>query len=104
MSRGLRKISKDRRIQCYERIVRIMTTRTARKLDLRRKLMLTAAGFLAVAGPVLFGSLHAMPHGGNWQDQNSAATSPVYEVASIKPDKSGTNMVRMMYTPDGLSA
>jgi uncharacterized protein (TIGR03435 family) len=81
-----------------------MTTRTARKLDLRRKLMLTAAGFLAVAGPVLFGSLHAMPHGGNGQDHNSAATSPVYEVASIKPDKSGTNMVRMMYTPDGLSA
>jgi bla regulator protein blaR1 len=87
-----------------KRIVRIMTTRTACKLDWRRKVMLAAVGFLAVAGPVLFGSLHAMPRGGNRQGQNSAAASPVYEVASIKPDKSGTNMVRIMYTPDGVTA
>jgi bla regulator protein blaR1 len=85
-----------------KRMVRIMTERVARKLDFSRKLLLSALGLMAVASPVVFGLLHATQSRG--QSQDTAATSPVYDVASIKPNKSGTNMVRLMFTPDGLSA
>ena len=42
-----------------ERIVRIMTKQTGRKLDLSRKLLLSAAAVMAVALPVTFGLVHA---------------------------------------------
>jgi thiol-disulfide isomerase/thioredoxin len=42
-----------------KRIVRIMTEHVARKLDFSRKLLLSAAGLVAVAMPVVFGLLHA---------------------------------------------
>ncbi len=85
-----------------KRIFRIMTERRAPDLGLSRKLLLGAAGFVAVVVPIVFGLLHATPS--RAQPQATAATSPVYDVASIKPNKSGTNMVRLMFTPDGLSA
>jgi len=85
-----------------KRMVRIMTERVARKLDFSRKLLLSALGLLAAASPVVFGLLHATQSRG--QSQDTTATALVYDVASIKPNKSGTNMVRLMFTPDGLSA
>jgi bla regulator protein BlaR1 len=85
-----------------KRVIRIMTESVAPKLDFSRKLLLSALGLIAVASPVVFGLLHATQS--RAQSQDTAATPPVYEVASIKPNKSGTNMVRMMYTPNGLSA
>jgi len=85
-----------------KRVIRIMTESVARKLDFSRKLLFSALGLIAVASPVVFGLLHATQS--RAQSQDTAATSPVYEVASIKPNKSGTNMVRMMYTPNGFSA
>src|SRR6266566_4643314 len=85
-----------------KRIFRIMTERRAPDLGLSRKLLLGAAGFVAVVVPIVFGLLQATPSRGASQD--AAASTPGYEVASIKPNKSGTNMVRLMFTPDGLSA
>jgi bla regulator protein blaR1 len=87
-----------------KRIVRIMTEGVARQLDFSKKLLLSALGLMGVASPVMFGLLHATQSRAQSQAQNTAATSLVYEVASIKPNKSGTNMVRLMFTPDGLSA
>jgi bla regulator protein blaR1 len=86
-----------------KRIIRIMTERVARKLDFSKKLLLSAVGFLAVASPVVFGLLHATQGRAQSQTQNTAATSPVYDVASIKPNKSADNIFRLMYSPDGLS-
>jgi uncharacterized protein (TIGR03435 family) len=79
-----------------------MTERGARLLDWRTKHLLAAAGLLAVATPFVFGLLHATQ--GRAQTPNVVATAPVYEVASIKPNKSGDNRTRIMYSPDGLSA
>ena len=86
-----------------KRIVRIMTEAVARKLDFRRKFLLTTAGLLAVAGPVVFGLLHATPSQASTQTQDTA-TAFAYEVASIRPNKSGGNTVRIMSRRDGLTA
>ena len=86
-----------------ERIVRIMTQRAAEKLDFNRKLLLSGAGLVAVALPIVFGLLRATQTRAESQDQKTTANGRVYDVASIKPNKSGTNMVRLMLTPDGLS-
>jgi uncharacterized protein (TIGR03435 family) len=86
------------------RIVRIMTDRVASKLDLGRKLLLSAVALLSLGAPVVFGLLHATQSRAQSQNDSSAATAYAYEVASIKPNKSADNMVRLMYTPDSLSA
>src|SRR6266853_1806867 len=85
-----------------KRIFRIMTERVVSKLGLSRKLLLGAAGFVAVVVPIVLGLLHATPSRGASQD--AAASTPGYEVASIKPNKSDNNRSRLMFRPDGLSA
>jgi len=86
------------------RIVRIMTDRVASKLDLGRKLLLSTVALLSLGAPVVFGLLHAAPGLAQSQSESSGAAAYAYEVASIKPNKSVDNMVRLMYTPDSLSA
>ena len=87
-----------------KRIVRIMTACVAEKLDLGKRLLLAGVAVLAVGAPVVFGLLHVTAARAKSQDQNAAEPSPIYDVTSIKPNKSGTYMVRFMYSPDGLSA
>jgi bla regulator protein blaR1 len=87
-----------------KRIVHIMTEGVGCKLDFSRKLLLSAAGLVVVAIPVVFGLLHATQSWAQSQTPNVVAPSPVYEVASIKPNKSADNRTRIMYSPDGLSA
>lgn len=82
--------------------LRVRAERVMEKLNSSRKLMLSAAGLLTVATPVVGGLLHATRS--RAQSQHAATTSAIYDVASIKPNKSGTNMVRLLFTPDGLSA
>ena len=79
-----------------------MTERAARRLD--SKPLLVTAGLVAVALPVAFGWLHATQAGVATRAQNTAATGPVYEVASIKPNKSDNGLFRMMFEQDGFSA
>jgi bla regulator protein blaR1 len=77
-----------------KRIARIMTERLAGKLDFSRTLLLSAAGLLAVAAPIGVGLLHATQSRGQSQDQNTVVTAPVYDVVSIKLDKSATDIVK----------
>jgi bla regulator protein blaR1 len=86
------------------RIVRIMTGRVARELDFGKKLLFVGAGLLTVAAPILFGLQNTTPGPATTEANNTAADTHVFDVASIKPNKSGSNMVRMMVRPDGLSA
>jgi len=86
------------------RIVHIMTHPVTRKLDFRKKLILGAAGLLAVAVPITFGLARAPQDHSQTQATNTPASAPVYEVASIKPDKSGDMRFKVMNTPDGFSA
>ena len=89
-----------------KRMVHIMTDRILRKLDFTRKLLLSAAGLLAMALPVAFGVFNATPSLAQSQAGSTAAVTPAYEVVSIKPNKSdGTVMrLRLMFTPDGFEA
>jgi bla regulator protein blaR1 len=80
-----------------KRVVRIMTERIANKLDLRRKLLLMAAGFAAIAGPIVFGVVNAPA--GRAQSQPAASPRPSFEVASIKPNK-GNGMGRFIQIRD----
>ncbi len=82
-----------------KRIVRIMTQRIARRLDPGRKLLLAAAGMAAVAGPVLIGLMNAPPS--RAQSQTTPTTKPAFEVASIKPNKSGDFRVMFRMAPGG---
>ena len=72
-----------------KRIVHIMSEHVARKLDFSRKLLLSAAGLVAVALPVLFGLINATPSRAQSQAGNTAPVRLCYEVTSIKPNKSG---------------
>jgi bla regulator protein blaR1 len=71
-----------------KRIARIMTRDFAGNLSLTRKLLLGTVGTAALAGPLAFGVLSAPRT--RAQSQNAAAAWPSFEVASIKPDRSGT--------------
>jgi bla regulator protein blaR1 len=65
-----------------KRIVRIMADGAVRKLDFGKKFLLGAAGFAALAVPVVFGLAHAMP----WRSQNTAMPArEQFDVASVKP-------------------
>ena len=86
------------------RIVRIMSEPVALKLDLSKKLLLAAAGMIAAAGPVVFGLIREPQNFVRLQVAAAAAKLPAYEVASIKPDKSGTDNMMLHTTPVGLSA
>jgi uncharacterized protein (TIGR03435 family) len=80
-----------------------MTERLARKPDYDRWLMLNARGLLGIVVPAL---LFVLPASQSPAHPQAPVTSHSYEyeVASIKPNKSGTNMVRLMFSPDGLTA
>ncbi len=86
------------------RIVRIMTERVARELDFGKKLLFVAAALLTLAAPIVFGLQNATPSAAAPEAKSTAVDAHAYDVASIKPNKSGGNMVRVMNRPDGLSA
>jgi uncharacterized protein (TIGR03435 family) len=69
-----------------KRMVHIMTKNVPRKLDFARKLLLSAAGLLAVATPVVFGLLKPVQSRAQSQDQGTTAIVPAFETTSIKPN------------------
>ncbi len=87
-----------------KRIVRIMTEGVARRLNFSRKLLLGLGGLAAVVLPVVFGLVNGTASRAGSQSQARAANAPVYEVASIKPNKSDNGFFRMMFEPNGFSA
>jgi bla regulator protein BlaR1 len=68
----------------------IMRNQVGESLNIWRKLLLATAGMVAVAAPILFGTLNATPSRVGSQTQDAASVTPVYEVASIKLNKAGT--------------
>ena len=72
----------------------------------RRKLLLNIAGFVAVAVPITFSLASAEQSRALSQAQSTATVAPVfvYEVASIKPAKSGSRGSTTRATPDGFTA
>jgi bla regulator protein blaR1 len=86
------------------RILHIMTQPVVRKLDLRKKVLLALATVAAMATPILFGLAGGMRQSVTPQSADAANETLSYEVASIKPEKTGSMMFRVLNTPDGFSA
>ncbi len=53
--------------------------------------------------PAVFAQSPGIPSATDAANQAAAAGLPAFEVVSIKLDKSGTMMTRIMFTPDGIS-
>ena len=84
-----------------KRIVDIMQKPVALKLDRGKKLLLIAAGAMAAAGPVVFGLIREPQSQAGSPVVSTASKVPAFEVASIKPEKSGTDMTMLRTTPVG---
>ena len=82
-----------------KRMIQIMTKRIAPKLDFGRKLLLLAAGLLAIVVPVTIGVVNTAQS----QAQSSAAALPSFEVAAIKPSNSSTSGGSIMSSSDRLT-
>ncbi len=94
-----------------KRMVHIMTEHVVRKLDFSRKLILSTAGVLSLALPLVVGLAHATPTRTQSQDVTSSQDVPAVASFSIRPSEattptatyagSGTHMLRQMtYQPD----
>ena len=79
-----------------------MTERVALKLGFRRILSIIP-GAVALAVPLAFGLVYATPNRGETQREDTAAKLPAYDVAAIKPDKSGMGP-RILFSADRLTA
>jgi bla regulator protein blaR1 len=89
------------------RMVSIMTGRIARKLNFGKKLLLSTAGVLALALPIVFGLASAPPVRAQEQAESAGASAVAYKSASIQPHKSvnGVNdPFDIMFRPDGVTA
>jgi bla regulator protein BlaR1 len=64
------------------RIEAIVTHRAARSLDTRRRILLIAAGTVALIGPIAVGIMGALPSRGQTRAESPA---PAFEAASVKP-------------------
>jgi uncharacterized protein (TIGR03435 family) len=82
-----------------KRIEKIMAHRAGRKLDPIRKSLLMAVGMVAVVGPIVIGTLN-VPRG-RAQSPATVTSSPNFEVASIKRNKTG-GPPRLRYNPAGI--
>jgi uncharacterized protein (TIGR03435 family) len=81
-----------------KRMVHIMNDRILHKLDFARKLLLTAAAFLAIALPVTFGLFHATPSRAQSQAVNSSVPATVFSSVSVKPSQpTGNGVHKMMF-------
>jgi uncharacterized protein (TIGR03435 family) len=86
-----------------ERIACIVTERVAFMLAFVRNLLPVACEAIGLTVALIFGLIYATQGRGETQAEDAAAKLPAFEVASIKPDKSGTPMIMFRLTPDGLN-
>jgi uncharacterized protein (TIGR03435 family) len=86
------------------RIVRIMAENVAKKLDLSRKRLLTAAGLIAIVIPIIFGLVNETQSLAELQAGDAADKIPAFEVFSVKPNRSGSGSFRVNLPDDGYSA
>lgn len=93
-----------------KRIVHIMTKNVASKLNFSRKLLLSVAGVLSIALPIVYGL--ARPAQGQAQSSNQNATPNAAAFTSagvhisVTPGDSGNGVIqtRIIYSPNGLVA
>jgi bla regulator protein BlaR1 len=91
-----------------KRMVHIMSEHVVRKLNLGKKLLLSAAALGAIAAPIVFGLVHATPSRAQSQIENASASAAAFDSVSIKPSEisamgnGSSHMIRMMFGPDGL--
>ena len=81
-----------------------MSESLLRKLDFLRKPLLAAAGLVAVAAPAVSGLPNATQTQAESQAQDAATAPLVYEVASIKVNKSGSDRHGIFFPPGGFKA
>ena len=79
-----------------KRMVHIMNDRILHKLDFARKLLLTAAAFLAIAAPITFGLLHATPGRAQSPATTSNGPATVFSSVSVKPSEPTTAGLHQM--------
>jgi uncharacterized protein (TIGR03435 family) len=70
-----------------KRIEKIMSNHVAFRMDLGRKILLGTVGLLLLGGPIVLGLLNAPP--GRAQSPSQDDAGPAFEVASVKPNKTG---------------
>jgi bla regulator protein blaR1 len=83
-----------------KRIQRIMSQQVARKLDIRRKLLLGAAAVLAVAAPIVAGVFHRTPGHAAPKAQNATTAMRAYTSVSITPRKNPSFGVILAFGPN----
>lgn len=81
----------------------IMDERAARGLDHIRGFVFLSALFVATA-PVVFGQMNAGQNGATSQTASAEVKVPVFDVVSIKPNKSGSRNVSTNTSSDSFSA
>ena len=79
-----------------KRIEAIMTHRTAHQLEGGKKLLLAAMGIAAVTAPIAMGLAHPAPVRIRPQAQGADALVPEYQVLSLKPNKSGNTIDKLI--------
>lgn len=87
-----------------KRIEAIMAGQARRELIFCQKLLLTAAGTMALVGPPLLGARGEFSAPAVLQDSLQGATPPAFEVASIRSNKSQDSRrssKKLQFTPDG---
>ena len=77
-----------------KRIEAIMMNRMAHRLTTARKVLLVTAAIASVAGPLVFGIIHA-------QAQTTSQDTLKFEVASVKPADPGAQGTRIQLAPGG---
>jgi bla regulator protein BlaR1 len=90
-----------------KRMVHIMTERVVRKLDFSRKLLLSAAVFVAFALPIGLGMMSATQGRAEAQTENADPGATAYKTASIQPHKAvngGNERVGIFFSPYGFTA
>jgi bla regulator protein BlaR1 len=90
-----------------KRMVHIMTERVVQKLDFSRKLLLSAAVFVAFALPIGLGMMSATQGRAEAQTENADPGATAYKTASIQPHKAvngGNERVGIFFSPYGFTA
>jgi uncharacterized protein (TIGR03435 family) len=80
-----------------------VTERVAFMLAFVKNMLPAVCEVIGLAVALIFGLLYATDSLGQTPAEDAAAKLPAFEVASIKPDKSGTPMIMFRLTPDGLN-
>jgi bla regulator protein BlaR1 len=87
-----------------DRIVGIMSTRSLKALDFKRKFLFTAIALLAVGGPILYGFIDAPSIEAQSNAQETMSPLPRFDVATIKPNKSHDSGERFGFPANGFTA